>query len=229
MQIPDSLDAPRKHPMPIVPPELIAGGRISKAQPIPELPSSGPKNMAVSTSPHSSDVPITAPATSSSSDLFGIHFNATGHDSGQEALAQSALVDIPRLHAVNVNDIPQVQLPAGWDAPLANPVPQVPPMQPYRQRGRQRGALGRVVDPGPLHSGGNAASAFHVFHIGDTAYNEWPTNSDYLVDRQAYLLAQIQRRQQEMVEYEKQVQVLRMQEEWGRNASNSNSETSGDC
>jgi hypothetical protein len=44
--------------------------------------------------------------------------------------------------------IPQVQLPAGWDAPLANPVPVVPPAPQllHRRRGRVR-----VRVTGPLH------------------------------------------------------------------------------
>jgi hypothetical protein len=71
--------------------------------------------------------------------------------------------------------IPQVQLPAGWDAPLANPVPVVPPaLQLQKKRGRGRG---RVT--GPLHdiSGSQADPALNGLHRGHIALRE--RNADY--------------------------------------------------
>jgi hypothetical protein len=66
--------------------------------------------------------------------------------------------------------IPQVQLPAGWNSPLANPVPVVPPapqLQTRRGRGRGRGS-------GPLHniSGGQADPALNGLHRGHIALRE---------------------------------------------------------
>jgi hypothetical protein len=67
--------------------------------------------------------------------------------------------------------IPQVQLPAGWDAPLANPVPVVPPAPQLLHRRRRRGR-GRVT--GPLHdiSGGQADPALNGLHRGHIALRE---------------------------------------------------------
>ena len=68
--------------------------------------------------------------------------------------------------------IPQVQLPIGWDAPLANPVPVVPPaLQLQTRRGRGRG---RGRERGPLHniSGGQADPAFNNLHRGHIALRE---------------------------------------------------------
>ena len=66
--------------------------------------------------------------------------------------------------------IPQVQLPAGWDSPLANPIPVIPPapqLQTRRGRGRGRGL-------GPLHniSGGQADHALNGLHRGHIALRE---------------------------------------------------------
>ena len=66
--------------------------------------------------------------------------------------------------------IPQVQLPAGWDSPLANPIPVIPPapqLQTRRGRGRGRGS-------GPLHniSGGQADPALNALHRGHIALRE---------------------------------------------------------
>jgi len=69
--------------------------------------------------------------------------------------------------------IPQVQLPAGWDAPLANPVPVVPPAPQLLQRRRGRGrGRGRVT--GPLHdiSGRQADPALNGLHRGHIALRE---------------------------------------------------------
>jgi hypothetical protein len=48
----------------------------------------------------------------------------------------------PALH------IPEVQLPAGWNAPLQNPIPVVPPApQLQTKRGRRRQEIPNAVDP----------------------------------------------------------------------------------
>jgi hypothetical protein len=207
VQIPDSFNAPIRHPMPIVPPmPVISRGRgrgrgRGRAQPPPP-----PPVMAY---------PLAMPARGPAGpdDPFSILDTATVHNQPQPAAA--AAINRTEDSSERVDEIPQVQLPVGWDAPLANPVPQAPPPMP-RAEGRGRSRHGHVF--GPLHdiSGGNNDPALNGLHRGHIAYRERLAN--HLADRQAQLLRQLQQKQQEAQELERQLELMSAQEELRKKA-----------
>ena len=203
VQIPNSFHASVMHHIPVVQPmPVISRGRgqgRSRAQPPPVVP-------IIS---HSSVMPARVPAAAASDDPFAINVDTAVH-----VTLQPAAVGVSRAEgsSVRVEDIPQVQLPVGWDAPLANPVPQAPPPMP-----RAGGSRARVL--GPLHdiSGGNADPALSGLHRGQIAHRE--RQASYLADRWAQLLRQLELQQQEMEkEKERQLEKLREQEQLRINA-----------
>ena len=209
VQIPDSFNAPIRHPMPVVPPmPVVSRGRSrgrgrgrgrGRAQPPPMVPVLA----------HSSAMP--ARVSAASDDPFTMNVDTTVHNPPQPAaVSTSRTEDI----SLRVDDIPHVQLPVGWDAPLANPVPQAPPPMPPARGSRARD--GHVH--GPLHdiSGGNADPALNGLHRGHIAYRERQAN--HLAHRHAQLLKQLQLEQEKKREYERQLELLREQEWLRRNA-----------
>ena len=161
VQIPDSFNAPISHPIPIVPPmPVISRGRgrgrgRSKAQPPP------PPSVIAPTLAYPSAMSARSPA--GSDDPFAILDTATVYNQPQPAAA--AAINRTENSSVGVDKIPQIQLPVGWDAPLANPVPQAPPPMPRAESGG-RGRHGHIL--GPLHdiTGGNNDPALNGLHRG---------------------------------------------------------------
>ena len=196
VHIPDSIYAPLRHVMPQIPPAPVrrqARGRgRGRGQAAPAVPpvAPGPRyatvaanaallNVVYLNQPATSNMPSRAPRATD--DPFTVDVD----NSRQPAAGPSRVHHGP----INIDDIIEVQLPAGWDAPLANPMPQVPPPPPPmlapRARTRRRSSV-----IGPLHdiSGGTADPALNGLHRGHIAYRERQAN--HLADRQAYLLAQ---------------------------------------
>ena len=208
VQIPDSLDAPLQHPIPVVPAiPVFSRGRgrgrgrgKSRAQPPPPPPPPVVPLLA-----HSSAMP--ARVSAGSDDPFAMLNNTTTtsvHSAPQPAAAATNRTEDS---SIRVDDIPQVQLPVGWDAPLANPAPQaLPPMHGAGGESRGRHRQGHVF--GPLHdiSGGSADPALNGLHRGHIAYREKQAN--HLASRQAQLLRQLQQKQQEAQDLERQLQQI---------------------
>lgn len=109
-----------------------------------------------------------------------------------------------------VLDIPPVQLPVGWDAPLQNPVPRnvsLAPIPAAVRQGRPRGPVYNIA-------GGQADPALHSVHHGHVAHREQVAN------RNAYLLNQLQQQQRQQEEERINQLLQKEQEQHRRNAEN---------
>ena len=121
--------------------------------------------------PPVSDGPFTILSTITS----GIDYQFLSGRNIQQVEQPSAPLHNPLpLGIPSVNDIPQVQLPDNWDAPLQNVMPVVPPVSvfPTRCRGRGRPSVG------PLHdlSGDQTNPAWNNLHRGHIAQREQAAN-----------------------------------------------------
>ena len=72
------------------------------------------------------------------------YVNITGTDERRNSRSRSGTPSlqgepIPQPVFVNVDAIPQIQIPANLDAPLRNPMPMIPPLPMPNPRGRGRG------------------------------------------------------------------------------------------
>jgi len=158
VHIPDSIYAPARHVMPQIPPAPVRrqgrGRGRGRGQAAPAVPPIAPVVPPVAPGPRYATVAANAAmlnvvylnqsasnmpsrASRATDDPFTVDIDNSRQPA--QAVPQSA-AGPSRVHhgPVNVNDIIEVQLPAGWDAPLANPMPQVPPPPMPAPRARTR-------------------------------------------------------------------------------------------